>query len=315
MNIEQFQQGLAYRKTVPIRQLKQDLEKIAEFARFHEAENNKGKKLTRRGFLFIVISVVGSSVIFVLANALMEISVLVGTLLALPILLLVLMMPVGIVIAILGYVQQKRHHSFSLLGRRHRYQLLQSLMEVWQKDFNFSQKLKLSLDLRRQDEKEKFHKQEPYANRKKGKIDFYRDEWLKVKGQFLDETKFFLQVTERHQVRSWKNENGKKRVRSIIKGFEILLTLKYIPERYPGVLNLKERANSAVQLPATVKLKRLKIADDKLTMKAKVTLFNSRGKLKDLLFQSIILMFMSLYQILNLARAINQREEKLLGEL
>ncbi|MDY6782325.1 MAG: hypothetical protein SW833_07205 [Cyanobacteriota bacterium] len=301
INIEQFQKTWTYRTTASVRGLRKAIRQIVEFERFHEAEKNRGTRVAYIGLIFIIFGfiIIGST----------------GSVADLPI--ASFLMPFGVSLAILGLgtmiwgsFHWVGHSIFDLSPRRYRYESLQNLLEIWQKDLKLSHKLKVSLDLQKQDDKSKFQKQEPYPNHKDGKIDVYRDEWLKAKGQFLDETKFFLQVTERYQVRSWTNANGRNRVRPVSKGFEIILKLNYLPQRYPNLPRLADRAHSAIKLPATVELKRLKIADERLKIKVKVPPIPETDSLNSLLFQSIVLTFMSAYQVLNLARVANRQRSR-----
>ncbi|MDY6782324.1 MAG: hypothetical protein SW833_07200 [Cyanobacteriota bacterium] len=297
---EQPKPNLLYRTTASVPRLKKAIAEIAERDLFHEAEEKKATKIHNIGVLFTIIGFTGALISYTLFEAFPPIAT--------------FLIPFTISLFFLGFgtfiwgrIRQKKHQPFNLSQRRYRYESLGKLLEIWKKDLNLSHKLRVSLDLQKRDDKSKLVKQEPFSRHKDGKTDFYRDEWLKVKGQFLDETKFFLQVIERHRVRSWTNVNNKNRTKLIPKGFEIILKLNYLSQRYPNVSGLKDRARSAIKLPATVELKRLEITNRGLTMKVKILPDPQTDNLRNLLFQSIILMFMSAYQTLNLARAMNQQ--------
>jgi hypothetical protein len=306
MSIEQFQETLVYRTTASVRRLRKDLTQIAEFERFHEAETKKGQRIGLIGASLVFISFFGCLFFWIhwiqLSSDKSSDNYIIGIIAYLIALIL------GIRISSWGNRLYNQHALLNTSPRRYRYELLQSLLSVWQKDLTPYRKLKLSLNLQKEDDQSKFQKQEPYLNRKDGKIDFYRDEWLKVKGLFLDETKFFLQVTELYQVRSWRNTNNKHRVRTVPKSLKITLKLNFLPERYPNLSDLKNRAKSAIKLPATGELKGLEIADNKLTIKLKIPSSPNTDALKSLLFQSSVMMFLNAYQILNLTRAMNQQK-------
>lgn len=146
------------------------------------------------------------------------------------------------------------------------------------------------------------------------KTKFYVDPWLRMSGKLLDGTAFRLSATTHCQARHrWaKSRSGKSKLKSKKKEATVLaLRLKFKPKRYPNLAKISQ-ANGAVQLPPGVTLRRVGTAADSASISVKFSQWDNHsakavvGKTSGP--HAIAMMFLSLYQILNLSKAIEKSQ-------
>lgn len=209
-----------------------------------------------------------------------------------------------------------------------RYELLAQVTELLSKDMSPDAQFDLALNLMPQDDQSKFsHKG------KSGRWDVkhYHDPWLTLEGRLLDGTKFSLHMAEKHQARSCRKRgrSGKMKFKSKSKNSsEATLFLKIKGDRYQQLATLGESAQGAVQLPPWAQTKVLDVTDESLTLRVttptswKVMPAASEAKPEDAKqpkepayqgnyadgVELVMAMFLSLYQVLNLSRAIQKRQ-------
>lgn len=138
------------------------------------------------------------------------------------------------------------------------------------------------------------------------KIESFTDRWLMLSGKLLDGSLFNLAVTE-YEVRSYgykRGRSGKSKPKSKPKSKDLRLNLILtVPRKKYGALPvLQDEALGAIKLPESAKVKRLKVGDRRLHLAVKL---DPSGK--DMTYQVITMMFLSLYQILNLARKLSKQ--------
>ncbi|NJL00670.1 MAG: hypothetical protein HC910_08910 [Spirulinaceae cyanobacterium SM2_1_0] len=182
--------------------------------------------------------------------------------------------------------------------RSYRHECLSRLLTLLERDIAPDQKLRLRLDLAPITDSRKSVSKAPNRRHRERQNEYFEDNWLKLRSAFADGTKFQLTVLERYIVCTWRNQNNNARRREKHKGFKIDLALRYAAEQHADLARLANIARSAVQLPQVAQLQGLEIQRDRLAMK--VTLPQEASAA--LLAQTITLMLLSAYQILNLAR-------------
>lgn len=144
------------------------------------------------------------------------------------------------------------------------------------------------------------------------KVKFFEDPWLSMSGQFVDGTRFFLEATEKFQKRSkWKqSSSGKMKHKTKTKSAtQLSLHLAVKPKRYPALERVHAQADGALQLPKKVMVKRVDTAADSLGLRV---LIKSEwdcpppGEASAAIDgrELVASMFLSLYQVLNLAKAV-----------
>ncbi len=150
------------------------------------------------------------------------------------------------------------------------------------------------------------------------KVKYFEDPWLTVSGQFVDGTKFQLEATEKFQKRSkWKTSaSGKSKHKTKTKSATLLsLRLAVKPKRYSALDRVRDKVDGALQLPKQAMVKRIDTAADALGVRVLIksewgcpppdeasTIVDGR--------QLVASMFMSLYQVLNLAKAVAKGRPK-----
>ncbi len=206
-----------------------------------------------------------------------------------------------------------------------RYELLAKVVELLSKDMSPDAQLDLALNLLPQNDKSKFtHK----GKAGHWNVQHYHDSWLSLEGRLLDGTKFSLHLAEKHQARSRmkRSSRGKMKYKSKSKNSsEATLFLKVKAEKYPQLAALGEGVQAAVQLPYWAHPKSVEVngetlmlrvttptawkvdgppapADEKAAPKKKPQQQGSHADGVEL----VMSMFLSLYQVLNLSRAIQK---------
>ena len=164
-------------------------------------------------------------------------------------------------------------------------------------------------------EKKKKIETVPHPSRSGWKVDVFRDPWFTLRGEFLDGTRFLVTIVERYQTAyGWKRgSSGKSKYKSKSKskGLELQIVLSYSRRKYGAIKVLQPDAEAAIHLPANVRLRDLKLTDKGMKLSAKL-LPDAANPTKDLteaLDTTMTMMFLSLYQILNLARVLSKKKE------
>jgi hypothetical protein len=280
---------LTYQSTAPIQQILADLEEIGQLEQVH-------KKKRKSSTTILALAVVGCIVSFVFVFIFPPIGV-----------LLLLLCTILIVQMSLKLLQ----HSW-LNPPKYRPELIKKLLEMLSRDMaeNASLTTQINLDQPKHDRK-KTHTI-PHPHRKDWKIDLYRDPWLSLGGKFQDGTRFLVSTTELYQKQyGWKRgRSGKSKYKSKeqSKASEIDIKLNFSQKKYGAIKALKQGAIDAVTLPDYAQIKRLEMSDNYIYLAIKIRHISSMNLGSDL-YQAITMMFLSLYQVLNLARILSKKKE------
>lgn len=204
---------------------------------------------------------------------------------------------------------RSRYKRLNLDNRR--YELVTRLMRYLSADMAAGQPIDVTIDLRELDHGDK-HTGEGASNG--WKIRYYKDPWLQVQGRFVDGTSFVIQLVQLLQKRSkWKRSaSGKMKQKTKRKGKAVaVVRLSAKPDKYPRLSRVAGDAHQAVQLPGHAALGDLVIDGHRLTIKSTIierwTDGEEDGEHSG--SQAIAMMLLSLYQVLNLAKAIDKREQ------
>jgi hypothetical protein len=140
--------------------------------------------------------------------------------------------------------------------------------------------------------------------RKRGwQLDIFADQWLTLEGKFLDSTNFFLTVTELNRTAYGTNYRGKWKIKNKPKGTEINLKLSFPSKKYGSIHVIQKAAPEAVKLPEEVNLKRMKVTPKAIDLTVNTPHFFKQEEM----YQTITMMFLSLYQVLNFAKMLSKR--------
>lgn len=199
-----------------------------------------------------------------------------------------------------------------------RYELLQAVLGLLEVDVRPEVPVSVRLDLRKPNDKSKYTE----SGEVRGwNVKYFVDPWLQMRGKLADGTSFKVVVTERFQERTrWKrSRSGKMKRKSKTKSatrFDVQLKPK--TKRYKKLDELGESARGAVQLPPSVALKGMAIEEGGVVLKAitkapwdiptpEEPVEGQDGA------QIVAMMLLSLYQVLNLSRALTKEQKKRAG--
>ncbi|HIK07825.1 MAG TPA: hypothetical protein IGS40_24570 [Trichormus sp. M33_DOE_039] len=190
----------------------------------------------------------------------------------------------------------------------YRYQLTQKVIQMLDRDIKEDAVLDLSLSFQPLERAENKTATIDHPYKSGWKIDNYAQEWLVIKGQFLDTTHFELSLNSILKKQyGWKRgSSGKSKYKSKSKsgGLDISLKLTYSQNRYGAVKILQNEVNHAIKLPVSSSLRRLRITDEVIYITARVA--PQFVEIQDKVYQTITAMFLSIYQVLNLAKIITK---------
>lgn len=192
-----------------------------------------------------------------------------------------------------------------------RYELLAAMTRLLSRDIASDGTLNVRLDVTKPDQAHKFtHKGKAGT----WNVKYYDDAWLSMSGKLLDGTGFQLVVSERFQQRSkWKrSSSGKMKHKTKTKsGTAATLRLKPKASKYVDLAKVNDDASQAIQLPYWVDSKGLQQNEGTFVLKtatrAEWEIPVKGGPAEEFNgTEMIAAMFLSLYQILNLSKAITK---------
>ncbi|MCY1030204.1 hypothetical protein OV207_01960 [Corallococcus sp. BB11-1] len=187
-----------------------------------------------------------------------------------------------------------------------RYDLARVLLKRLHVDLAPDASVRLKLDLRQPDVQDKRVKQEMVGW---WDTQFFVDPWFTLEGRLADGTFLKIHMVERLQKRerSKTSASGKTRTKTKTKGFARLdVSLRVKADRHPGLGALKAQATRALRLPRRVELERVRVAADRLSVRARLAqdwvAREGRALEKDDASRTATMMLLSLYQVLHYAR-------------
>lgn len=230
-------------------------------------------------------------------------------------LVFVVMVPPLLVLCVLGTAlfgfgiwRYGKYKKTNLEDRR--YQLAARVVRLLSADMDPATPMKLSLALGAIDRKECAIGENQVMG---WNVTYYRDPWLSVAGRLADGSSFKLDKTQLLQIRKKRKVNYRGKVKHKRKdkhGVLCTLTMKYKESRYPGMAQLAPTAVQAVQLPHEAQLKGLVPQPGSLTMKVaskvpwQVPAPGTQNYQVLNAVDLVAMMFLSIYQVLNLAKRV-----------
>jgi len=294
MQLTSLKQNPIYQAEAPVQGIVSDLHQIVELDQEVERRQRQARQ--------VMVWCIGGAI------ALLFFSVLLGSLnlFLAPLLFAGGMLLVGG--AIVAGIIRSRYVSINIPN--YRYELLPQLLQMLVRDMDNQAPVKTQVVLSPPKQPDKCVHQGPHPHRPNWEQKRFADLWLTLEGQFLDHTQFQVQCTELWvQSSGWKRgRSGKMKHKSKTKpkGFDLFLALRVSRKKYGALPVLSADAQSAVQLPPSCTLKSLQVNDNQLSMRVRVqSLVQTATQVNDL-YQAITSMFLSAYQILNLARELSK---------
>src|SRR6476661_10899962 len=192
---------------------------------------------------------------------------------------------------------------YKLKLRDDRYELPKKILSMVNRDRTPNSNVKIRIHFTPASEKGKKIQTLPHPRKRGWKLDIFEDQWLTLEGKFLDSTNFFLTVTELKRTAYGHNARGKWKSKKKPKGTKISLKLSFPSKKYGSIHVIQKAAPEAVKLPEEVNIKKIKV-----TPKAIDLTVNTPLNLKqEEMYQTITMMFLSLYQVLNFAKMLSKR--------
>ncbi|MFH1747789.1 MAG: hypothetical protein ABIG44_12205 [Planctomycetota bacterium] len=294
LDLSQFKQTRIYEQQTAIPEILEDLGRVRAIDREHE-------KIERQ-WGYIALMAIFVAVIGVVVAIITQQLGFVGITAA------------GIIGAIVCFIVKGRYGRFNFEDRR--YELLEQALDMLGRDMAQGATCNVQLDLGPANENSKFTGKGQVRD---WKVKYYTDPWLSLRGRLLDGTAFQLVLIDKLQQRSkWKrSRSGKQKHKSKKKlAHAAVLQLRIKPSRYPNLQAISADAAGAIQLPDGVEIKSLNCADARIKLKAKWPAERTMGptpgsERRKLLLdeaQLVAMMFISLFQVLNLAKAIGKAQ-------
>jgi len=190
----------------------------------------------------------------------------------------------------------------------HRYNLTKQILQMLGRDMDKASVFDLKLSFQPMEIDNNKIGTNPHPYKSGWKVDSYRNEWLRLQGQFLDKTRFNLSLTELSKKEyGWKRgSSGKQKYKTKTKGMglDIDLKLSYPQSRYGAIKVLQNEINSAVKLPQSSTLRLAKVTDKSINISARIA--PQFVEVQNTLYETIAAMFLSCYQVLNLAKLLSK---------
>ncbi|AKJ01129.1 hypothetical protein ATI61_114162 [Archangium gephyra] len=309
VNLEQFSNEPIYRATVPCPQVLEELQQLGQLDAHHEKKQARattvGRVTLAAGVLCLFVGMLGMSgegIGMPLAWG--------GTVLAL--------------VGITAFILRSRYQRLNLENRR--YELTWRVVWLLQADISPDEPVTLELDLRPATHSDKY--QNEGSTRSGWTVKHYLDPWLSLQGRLLDGTHFRLEMTERVQLRNRTKTNARGKMKSKSKQLSaafLRVRLRVKPERYQHLERLGSSARGAVQMITGTQIKNLTVEADRVDMTLHLRIpwvaghsepppspgsspGNRSTEAAPLNGQRVVATaLLSLYQILNLSRALDKK--------
>lgn len=298
IDLQQFRKNLIYQAKAPIATLIADLQEITALDQLAELEQKKYRKQAVSYFFGLLASIALIVIIFNFNSN----SVILGL-----VALLLLLASIGLTIALI-YALVKRAKFARLNISNCRYEVTKKVLLMLGRDIDRTTEIELKLSFCPITDKKNKTETIPHPHKNQWKIDKHEHEWLKLKGQFLDKTRFELTATGLSKMQyGWKRTSrGKNKYKTKNKslGFDLVLTLVYPQRRYGAVKILQNDISAAVKLPKLAYMRGLRMTEKAMYMTVRIVP-QVEDNLEEI-YQTITMMFLSLYQVLNLAKVLSK---------
>lgn len=296
VDLKQFRQNLTYTAKAPVANIIDDLQEIIEIDRLAEKKQREYNHKAIYYFLGIIVAI--GLIIFASNTGLPDLVVVLFV-------IAIIGLSIGFIYALVNKFKFGRINVVN-----YRYQSTQKILQMLSRDMDANADIELKLSFQPIEKEEYKIGTTPHPIKPGWKIDTYQQEWLEIQGKFLDKTRFELSTTGISKKQyGWKRgSSGKSKYKSKSKsgGIDINLNLTYPQRRYGVVKDLENEATNAIKLPKLALLRGLKITDKFIRLS--VRLSPNVADSQEEIYQTITTMFLSVYQILNLAKALSKEK-------
>ncbi|OUL33383.1 hypothetical protein BV372_17000 [Nostoc sp. T09] len=297
INFLQFRKNLTYTAKANVSTIIADLQELAGIDQLAELQQSKYAKRALHYFY----GVIGCFVLGFMLLFLMEKFPAVS--------LLILALFLGIIILLFAIIYElfKKFKLRKLNIINYRYKVTQQIVEMLARDMDAASELEIQLSFKPTKIKENIAETIPHPTKRDWKIDQYQNEWLRLKGQLLDKTRFLLTATDVSKTQyGWKRSSGKSKYKTKTNdmGLDVILSLNYPQRRYGAIKILQNEISSAINLPYLCSMRNVKLTEKALHLSVRMApQVADNGKH---IYETIMMMFLSLYQVLNLAKVLSK---------
>jgi hypothetical protein len=295
IDLKQFRENLTYTVQAPVAKIIDDLQEIAEVDRLAEL---KQKEYGQQALYYFLGIIVTALLMFFTSNTSLQ------SLLNILFILAIVGLSIGFIYALVNMFKFGR---INIINSR--YQSTQKILQMLSRDMDTNADIELQLSFQPIEQEEYKTNTTPHPTKSGWKIDHYQHEWLNIQGRFLDKTRFDLSATDISKKQyGWKRSiSGKSKYKSKTKsgGLDINLNLTYPQRRYGAVKILKNEATNAIKLSRLAHLRGLRITDKSMHLVVRVA--PNVADSPEEVYQTITAMFLSVYQILNLAKVLSKQ--------
>jgi hypothetical protein len=191
--------------------------------------------------------------------------------------------------------------------RNDRYELSKKILSMVNRDRTPNSKVKIMIHFTPAGKMGKKIQTLRHPSKRGWKLDIFEDQWLTLEGKFRDNTNFSLTLTDLKRRAYGFNARGKWKSKDKPKGTEINLKLSFPSKKYGSIHVIQKAAPEAVKLPEEVNLKRMKVTGKAIDLTVNTPYFSNYPEM----YQTITMMFLSLYQILNFAKLLSPKKQTL----
>ncbi len=293
INLTTFAKNLTYQADTSVSQIFKDLKEFAEIKQLGELKVDYFTTLAGWLWLGVVLIVIGWFV--ALSNSLTN-WINFGF----------FMFVILIIPAIFCSVKKNYYQKFKKLAT-HRYELPKKILSMVNRDRTPNSNIKIMIHFTPVGELGKKIQTIPHPRKRGWKVDCFEDQWLTLEGEFIDRSNFCLTVTELNRKAYGQNANGKSKSKHKPKGTEINLKLSFPSKKYGSIHVIQKAAPEAVKLPEKVNLKRMKVTGKAIDLTVNIPQILNQEEM----YQTITMMFLSLYQVLNFAKILSRKRQAL----
>lgn len=296
IELQKLRKHLIYEDTALLGSVTTDLDDIAALSQLAEIKQNKfGKQAIYYFSAAAIVGIISFSLSGIASGLLNVVAVLLNLSL------------VGLVIAwIYALVMMSKFRRLNFIN--YRYNLTRQLIEMLARDLDEKELFYLQLSFKKGENNEYKTNTINHPYKSGWKIDIYENQWLNMRGRFLDKTRFMLTITGLSKKQyGWKRgSSGKNKYKSKVKsqGLDINLYLTYPQRRYGAIKVLQSEVREAIKLPQFSMIKRLRVTAK--SMNLTVRLDPQLAESEEKIYKTVVAMFLSLYQVLNLAKMLSK---------
>lgn len=293
-----FRKNLSYTAKANVSTVIADLQEIAGIDQLAELQQTKyAKRALDYCYGIIGCFVLGFILLFLIAR--------------IPILVLgIFALFLGIVVLTIAIIYElfKKFKVGRLNIINYRYEVTQRIVQMLARDMDVASEIEIQLSFKQTKNKENKTETIPHPNKRDWKIDKYQNEWLRLKGQLLDKTRFLLTATQGSKTQyGWKrglSGKSKYKTKSNDVGLDVILTLNYPQRRYGAIKILQNEVSNAVKLPNLSYMRNVKVTEKAMHLSVRIAPQVADNEQE--IYQTITMMFLSLYQVLNLAKVLSK---------